>query len=229
MRRTATISALLATWVALLALSASHALAQQTTCSSFTTQQEAQAYYDQHRDETQLDSDGDGQACEGLPSGAAASPAATVAPGTTPSTIPNNGAESGVMAMTGLSLVEAGYGLTLVARRYGVKRRHVPMYLMRKLVSAGKAGEVVVPIADDIYLVHESALIATSEPFDRTMQLTADDIFELELLGEDEGDDPDAEFRPEGLETFDELMDDDVEEDVDVESDPWGDEFAWRV
>src|SRR5258706_2586241 len=129
MRRTTTVSGVLAIWLALLAAFASHALAQQVTCANFATQQEAQTYYDEHRYQTQLDSDGDGKACEGLP-GAAAAPAATVAPvSTTPASIPKNGAETGVMALSGLSLVEAGFGLTLVARRYGVRRRAIPMYL----------------------------------------------------------------------------------------------------
>ncbi len=230
MRRTATIFWMMATSVAFVLLSGAHASAQQTTCSSFTSQEQAQQYYDEHRTETQLDSDGDGQACEGLPSsGAAATPAATLAPGATPSTIPNNGAESGVMAMSGLSLIEAGYGLTLLARRYGVKRRAVPMYLLRKMVSAGKAGEFAVPLGEDIYLVHESALTQTSGiDLHRTTTLS-DDVFELELLDEDLDDDldGDAEFRPDALASFDELID---EEDDEFDADdPWAVTFGWRV
>jgi hypothetical protein len=237
MRRTTTISGVLAIWLALLVALASHALAQQVTCANFATQAEAQTYYDQHRDQTQLDGDGDGQACEGLPGAAAATPAATVAPASTPATIPNNGAETGVMALSGLSLVEAGYGLTLVARRYGVKRRAIPMYLLRKLVSAGQSGGSTVALGDDLYLVHESALHATTEDRYHFVDLADDGPLELVL---EEGDDPDEPFRPATasstphLNLYASLAKGDkvaeVEAAPDEEaSDPWDDDFAWRV
>src|SRR5438094_9792020 len=97
MRQKLTISAVTATWLAIFVALATHASAQQVTCSSFTTQQQAQAYYDQHRDQTQLDSDGDGKACEGLPGGATTAPAVAPAATTAP-TSPKNGAATGVMA-----------------------------------------------------------------------------------------------------------------------------------
>src|SRR5688572_14759075 len=62
----------------------------QRDCSDFSTQEEAQEYYDSRSDDDpndpdpdDLDTDGDGQACEGLPTAAQAtsSPAATTAPG----------------------------------------------------------------------------------------------------------------------------------------------------
>ncbi len=214
MRQTTRISGLLAAAAALLVMSGGHASAQTVTCSSFQSQSEAQTYYDNHKDQTQLDADGDGTACEGLPGGATT----TAAPTSTQS-IPKNGAETGVMAMSGLSLVEAGYGLTLVARRYGVKRRAIPMYLLRKLVSAGKAGETIVPVGEDIYLVHESVLTATAGDVDvyHTVDLAGDDeVFEAE---------DDAEFRPATAEAFDEFEDDDEA----FEDDPWTATFGWRV
>src|SRR5688572_14255199 len=93
--------------------------AQDTrNCADFSTQEEAQAFYDQHRDDdpsdpdpNDLDTDGDGQACEGLPTSGAA---ATAAPGATPAAtaapssedLPASGSATGVMALSGLTLLE---------------------------------------------------------------------------------------------------------------------------
>lgn len=144
------------------------ASAQETRdCADFSTREEAQTFYDDHEDDDpndpdpfDLDTDGDGQACEGLPEGAGAT--ATGSPAASPSpsanALPQNGAATGVMALSGLSLLEAGYGMTLLSKRLGVRRRSVPLYLMRKLIRAAKHGEGTIEVADDLYLVHRSVL-----------------------------------------------------------------------
>lgn len=192
MRKVATISALLAAGVALFVALASTADAQTTSCGSFSSRAQAQAFYNAHKNDTpgnpdpyHMDADGDGVVCENYPY--AAAPAATVAPAVVPTSTPaplgNTGAETGVMAMSGISLLEAGYGMTLLARRFGVKRRNVPTYLMRKLVSAGKSGQTGVALGDDIYLVHESAFAPTIyEPF----EWPDEERFELEEPESDE-------------------------------------------
>ena len=143
----------------------------------------------------------------------------------------------GVMALSGLSLVEAGYGLTLVARRYGVKRRAIPMYLLRKLVSAGQSGGSTVALGDDLYLVHESALHATTEDRYHFVDLADDGPLELVL---EEGDDPDEPFRPATasstphLNLYASLAKGDTVAEIEAApdeeaSDPWDDDFSWRV
>lgn len=104
-------------------------------CSDFETQAEAQKFYEDQggpeSDPHMLDPDHDGQACEGLPGG---SPAPTATPGATPGAtqeLPDNGAFSALMALSGLSLVEAGLGLTLLAARLRSRRRRTPMLLVR--------------------------------------------------------------------------------------------------
>lgn len=136
---------------------------EQRDCSDFSTQEEAQQYYDDHRDDDpndpdpfDLDTDGDGQACEGLPTSQAATPSPTGSPAA--NTLPKNGAETGVIAMSGLSLLEAGYGLTLASKRLGIRRRSIPLYLMRRMISAAERGSDRVEVAEDVYLVHRSVL-----------------------------------------------------------------------
>ncbi len=149
------------------------AYGQTTTqdCADFDTQEAAQAVYDQRKtedpndpDPLDLDTDGDGKACEGLPSSGATAPTAptvTTAPVATAvpgQTLPKNGAETGVIALSGLSLLEAGYGLTLASKRLGIRRRNVPLFLLRKFVRAAHRGEGAVEVGEDMYLVHRSAL-----------------------------------------------------------------------
>jgi hypothetical protein len=150
--------------LALLFLLSTPALAQQQDCSDFSTQEEAQEFYDDHREDDpndpdpfDLDTDGDGQACEGLPT---AQGSATAAPTSSPGSqsLPQNGAETGVIALSGLSLLEAGYGLTLASKRLGIRRRSIPLYLMRRLITAAEKGNDRVEVAEDVYLVHRSAL-----------------------------------------------------------------------
>lgn len=219
-------------------------------CADFDTQESAQAFYDQHKadnasnpDPFDLDTDGDGKACEGLPSSATSSttsPQVTTSPtttisaasngqslpqatinvastagfptsgtitvttsagaqtvtytGTTPTsftgatggtgtmstggavtgqaavtptptatplpgqTLPKNGAETGVIALSGLSFLEAGYGLTLASKRLGIRKRAVPLFLLRKFMRAADRGHGAVEVAEDMYLVHRSVL-----------------------------------------------------------------------
>jgi hypothetical protein len=137
-------------------------------CADFDTQEAAQQYFDQNKSATnpnpdQLDTDGDGKACEGLPTSATAttSPAATTAPTASPTTtgtLPQNGAETGVIALSGLSLLEAGYGLTLASKRLGIRRRAIPLYLIRKFAHAARRGEGHIEVGEDMYLVHRSVL-----------------------------------------------------------------------
>jgi len=249
MRRMRAVLALTAATAASFLLFTGAAGAQSVSCASFATQQQAQAYYDQHKndvpgnvDPAHLDADGDGKACEGLPS---AAPAATAAPASAP--LPNNGAETGVMALSGLSLLEAGYGMTLLARRYGVKRRNVPLYLLRKLVSAGKAGQATVALGDDIYLIHGSALTATVDDYYDYVDLGTEE--QLEFVPENDDEDDEVIFAPPPLPTphvslYAALakgagMSDEppvplnlsIENDVDPEpelSDD-ADDFAWRI
>ena len=222
-------------------LSALGAHAQTTSpttkdCADFSTQQDAQAFYDQHKSDTPnnpdpyaLDTDGDGKACEGLPAAqgtttpaptaAATNPQTTIAEasngqtlpqatinvasttgfpssgtirvttsagvqsvsctGTTPTSftgcsggtgtmttgalvqggaLGNTGAETGVLALSAMSLLESGYGLTLASKRLGIRRRAIPLYLLRKFTKATKLGQGGVKVADDVYLVHRSVL-----------------------------------------------------------------------
>jgi hypothetical protein len=132
-------------------------------CSSFATQEQAQQFFDQNGGKTgafkDLDVDGDGKACEGLPSSGAAVatpvPVATATPGT--NTLPKNGAGTVAMALSGFTFLEAGYGLMLLARRVGVRSRALPVYLMRKLVRAAREGRHEVELTDDVFLVRRSS------------------------------------------------------------------------
>jgi hypothetical protein len=137
-------------------------------CADFATQEEAQEFYDDHSDDDpnnpdpfNLDTDQDGNACEGLPtSQQAGSPSPGASPTARPGSnaLPRNGAETGVIALSGLSLLEAGYGLTLASKRLGIRRRSIPLYLMRRMINAAERGTDRVEVADDVYLVHRSAL-----------------------------------------------------------------------
>ena len=133
-------------------------------CSDFSTQADAQRFFEDNggpaSDPFNLDVDNDGRACEGLPGGTAASPtpgattSPTAAPTATPNgSLPKNGAATTAMALSGLSFLEVGAGLTLAARRLGVRRRALPLYLMRKLIRATNQGYNEIALTDDVYLV----------------------------------------------------------------------------
>ena len=136
-------------------------------CSDFDSQEAAQTFYDDHKDDDAsnpdpfgLDTDGDGKACEGLASAAAtATPAASASPTASPSgELTETGAATGVMALSGISLLELGYSLTLLAKRWGVRSRQLPTYLLRKFVRAKREGQDRVELTDELVIVHRSAL-----------------------------------------------------------------------
>jgi len=140
-------------------------------CTSFDTTEEAQTFYDDHKDDNAsnpdpfgLDTDGDGTPCEGLRSAGVTgtptpAPAASASPSATPSgQLTETGAATNVMALSGVSLLEIGYGLTLLARRWGVRSRQLPVYLLRKLVRARREGHDGIELADELVIVHKSVL-----------------------------------------------------------------------
>jgi hypothetical protein len=135
-------------------------------CSDFATQAAAQQFFEQQggpaNDPFNLDVDNDGRACEGLPAGASAppgaspsvSPSVTAAPTASPGqTLPKNGAPTAAIGLSGLTFLEAGYGLTLAAKRMGVRRRSLPLFVLRKLADAHREGRTEVALTDDLYLV----------------------------------------------------------------------------
>ena len=280
-------------------------------CADFSTQQDAQAFYDQHKSDTPgnpdpyaLDTDGDGKACEGLPSSAASSPSVTTAPsattaanaqttiaaasngqtlpqttinvasttgfsssgtirvttsagvqsvsctGTTPTSFTGcsggtgtmstgglvqagslnpTGAETGVLALSGLSLLETGYGLTLASKRLGIRRRAIPLFLLRKFINATGRGEGGVKVADDVYLVHRSVLeappIAPLAPIPEVfedVEPIAIDRHEIEPIDEIEPVDDFAEHRV-AINLADALEEppsvDDFDDDLDIDHD----------
>ncbi len=174
MRWAGRFSAVLGT-IALLWLAGPTAFAQTASptgavdCTSFDTTEEAQAFYDDHKDDNAsnpdpfgLDTDGDGTPCEGLRSAggtATATPAPSASPSATPSgELTETGAATNVMALSGISLLELGYSLTLLARRWGVRSRQLPVYLLRKLVRARREGHDGIELADELVIVHKSVL-----------------------------------------------------------------------
>jgi hypothetical protein len=165
-------------------------------CADFDTQETAQAFYDQHTSDTpgnpdpfDLDTDGDGKACEGLPTSASASPStsaapvATATPAPTSGSLGNTGAETGVLAMSGLTLLELGYGLTLASRRLGVRRRAIPLYLIRKFAHAASTGDGRVQVAEDMYLVHRSVL--ESGTTTKTLAPVAEEVDVVDMIADD--------------------------------------------
>ncbi len=149
-------------------------------CSDFSTQADAQRFFEDNggpqNDPFNLDVDNDGRACEGLPGGTTGSPtpgattSPTAAPTATPSgALPKNGAATTAMALSGLSFLEVGAGLTLAAKRLGVRRRAVPLYLMRKHVRAANHGYNEIALTDDVYHVRrhpdeQASKVSPAEP-----------------------------------------------------------------
>ena len=107
------------------------ALAQDRDCTDFTTQAQAQAVLDQDpSDPNQLDSDGDGTACESLPGGAPGSGESGGSDGGQDAgAVPSGGVEAGAggmaedggfplvpLSLAGGAVLAAG-GIVLVRRR----------------------------------------------------------------------------------------------------------------
>lgn len=120
--------------VGALVLTAPLAFAQEfedRNCNDFETQEEAQQFFEQEggpeEDPHQLDDDGDGVACEGLAGSPVTSPTPTptASPGATaaPGELPNNGAFTAVLALAGVTFLEAGAGLSLYAGKLRRRER----------------------------------------------------------------------------------------------------------
>lgn len=85
---------------------------------------------------------------------ATATPIRTATPALVPTnTLPKNGAPTAAIALSGLTLLELGYGLRLLSRRLQVRARAVPLFLLRKLARAQRAGRTEVEVMDGVYLV----------------------------------------------------------------------------
>ena len=82
-------------------------------------------------------------------------PTLTPVPTRTPATtgkLPNNGAPTAVIALSGATLLEVGYGLRMISRRIQRPWLSVPAYLVRRLLSAEQKGADGVKVAGDWYL-----------------------------------------------------------------------------
>ena len=55
-----------------------------------------------------------------------------------------------------MSFLEAGIGLTLLSRKLGVRRRAVPLHILRMLMNAKQQGRHEVEIAEDVFIVHRA-------------------------------------------------------------------------
>lgn len=69
--------------------------------------------------------------------------------------LPNNGMFSGIMALSGLSFLEVGAGLSMLASRLRSRRR-VPLSVLKSLATAAKEGRSEVALAEDVYVVRRS-------------------------------------------------------------------------
>lgn len=80
----------------------------------------------------------------------AATPIQTPTPGRA---LPKSGAPSVAIALSGLSLLEAGWGLRLLSRRFDTPLHMVPAFLLRKLLRARRHGRDEVKLTEEWYLV----------------------------------------------------------------------------
>lgn len=83
-----------------------------------------------------------------------AAPTATSPPTSTAQSqsLPKSGVAAIVVALTGITLLELGYGLRLLSRRLQTPWHAVPLYLLRRLRRARSRGEEGVEVADGWYL-----------------------------------------------------------------------------
>jgi hypothetical protein len=130
------------------------------TCADFATQAAAQAYFNSKggsktNNVDNLDPNRNGIACEGLPGTPTASATATVAPTATTSTLNNTGVFSDLMAMSGLSLLEIGVGLSLLSDRVRRGTKRAPLFVLKLLAKAARQGHNEVALADDVYIVRK--------------------------------------------------------------------------
>ena len=189
------------------------------TCADFATQPAAQAYFTSHggsKDNNfdNLDPNRNGIACEGLPGTPTASASPTVAPTATTAPLPNNGVFSDIMAMSGLSLLEVGIGLSLLSERIRAGGKRAPLFVLKLLAKAARQGRAEVALADDVYIVRKPpaeapaaveapkpaaakpskpATVLLTPPIGQAPVLRADpmDEFAVAIIGLDDSDDPD--------------------------------------
>jgi hypothetical protein len=142
------------------------------TCADFKTQADAQAYFTSHggskaNNFDNLDPNRNGIACEGLPGTPSATATPTVAPAATSKPLPNNGIFSDIMAMSGLSLLEAGIGLSLLSERIRSGGKRAPLFVLKLLAKAARQGRDEVALADDVYIVRKASETKVVEEFPR--------------------------------------------------------------
>jgi hypothetical protein len=131
------------------------------SCADFKTQAEAQTYFtgkggSKTSNADNLDPNRNGIACEGLPGTPTTSATPTVAPVGTAKPLPNNGIFSDIMAMSGLSLLEAGIGLSLLSERIRSGGKRAPLFVLKLLAKAARQGRDEVALADDVYIVRKA-------------------------------------------------------------------------
>jgi excalibur calcium-binding domain-containing protein len=68
----------------------------------------------------------------------------------------NTGIFSDIMAMSGLSLLEAGVALSLLSERIRSRGKRVPMLVLKRLAKASRQGRNEVELADDLYIVRKA-------------------------------------------------------------------------
>ena len=132
------------------------------TCADFSTQAAAQAYFNSKggsrtNNVDNLDPNRNGIACEGLPGTPTATTSPTVAPTATTGTLNNTGVFSDLMAMSGLSLLEIGVGLSLLSERVRAGGKRAPLFVLKLLAKAARQGRSEVALADDVYIVRKPA------------------------------------------------------------------------
>jgi hypothetical protein len=129
-------------------------------CSDFKTQPEAQQYFTSHggsksNNFDNLDPNRNGIACEGLP-GTPTSATPTPVPTATTKPLPANGIFSMILAMSGLSLVEAGIGLSLLSDRIKSRGGRVPLAVLKLVAKATRQGKNEIELSNDMYIVRRT-------------------------------------------------------------------------
>jgi hypothetical protein len=138
---------------------------EPVNCSTFATQPEAQTFFVAHggskaNNFDNLDPNRNGIACEGLPGTptlTSPTPAPTAAPAATTKPLPSNGIFSMILGMSGLSLVEAGIGLSLLSDRIKSRGGRIPLAVLKLLAKAARQGKREVALTNDVYIVRRQA------------------------------------------------------------------------
>ena len=125
-----------------------------------------------------------------------------------------DGVFSDIMAMSGLSLLEVGIGLSLLSERIRSGGKRAPLFVLKLLAKAARQGRAEVALADDVYIVRKPpaeapaavpalkpavakpskpATILLTPPIGRAPVLRADltDEFAVAIIGLDDTDDRD--------------------------------------